>query len=251
MKPKSNKNNDYEEETDENFLNQKRGRGRLKKDPKENLKKAKNEFISFLNNSIRAKEEKEEIGLQEIKTEIEKIISDTSKEKDKGKEFEEVFKNLRKQNINEYFIIKNWDIEEKKVLDQILVKFLKELSSKVNKAYFFFALKLIIFLREYINYNRQKFVKKEKLYSEINGANIVGQIGNDFLILFLRKFELFKCFEIESVKDIEKEIIELYMHLCFWLTENNYTETFLEYIKKEEEEDNTNKPKKKKKINKK
>ena len=41
------------------------------------------------------------------------------------------------------------------------------------------------------------------------------------------------------------------MHLCFWLTENNYTETFLEYIKKEEEEDNTNKPKKKKKINKK
>ena len=133
MKPKSNKNNDYEEETDENFLNQKRRRGRPKKDPKENLKKAKNEFISFLNNSIRAKEEKEEIGLQEIKTEIEKIISDTSKEKDKGKEFEEVFKNLRKQNINEYFIIKNWDIEEKKVLDQILVKFLKELSSKVNK----------------------------------------------------------------------------------------------------------------------
>ena len=137
MKPKSNKNNDYEEETDENFLNQKRRRGRPKKDPKENLKKAKNEFISFLNNSIRAKEEKEEIGLQEIKTEIEKIISDTSKEKDKGKEFEEVFKNLRKQNINEYFIIKNWDVEEKKVLDQILVKFLKELSFKVNKTYFF------------------------------------------------------------------------------------------------------------------
>ena len=115
MKPKSNKNNNWEEETDENFLNQKRGRGRPKKDQKEKLKKAKNDYISFLNNPIRAKEEKEEIELQEIKTEIEKIISDISKEKDKGKEFEEVFKNLRKQNINEYFIIKNWDIEEKKV----------------------------------------------------------------------------------------------------------------------------------------
>lgn len=256
MEQKPNKDNIFKEETEKNFLNKKRKRGRPKDNPYEKIEKAKNEFISFLNNPIRAKKNNEKIGLKEIKKEIQEIIDDISKKGEK--EFEEVFENLKNQDINKYFIIENWDSKEKKeiyILDQILVKFLKEFSSKVNKKYFFFALKLIIYLREYINYNRQRFVKKKnekneedkKLYSEINGANIVNQIGNDFLILFLMKFDLFKFFEIESINDIKKEIIELYMHLCFWLNENNYTEAFLIKYEKKEEKVNANKPKKNKK----
>jgi hypothetical protein len=247
--------NEKEESKDNHFLKKKTKRGRKPKDQTIITDKYKEKDDSFCKNEIRSKNSNEKLELPEIKENL-KIIKDIfSKEKPENVPSE--LANLKNIEEDKYFVIKYWDDKEdekekKENLDRILVQYLKEYSQKVNKNYFFLMLKLIVFLKEYINSKTN-----EKASDEKYAANIVKNLGNDFVILFLKKERgeekqtLLRYFKMESIKDINNEIKELYIHLCFWLYEYKYAESFLiEYESDEENSEGDEKQKKNKKTKK-
>lgn len=265
MEKNSSEHSQKEETNDNQMLGKKTTRGRPKISPKDIEEKAKANFDSFLKNDNRAKKNDEIFGLPEIEEEINKIIKDILK--DKSETIEELAELKKINNENKYFIIKYWNAnekEKKESLDQIFVRYLKEFSVETNKAYFFFMLRLIMFLREFINSKKKSFQEKKKgksnestFFDKIFIGNIVKNLGNDFVILFLKKERgeekqtLLRYFKMESIKDINNEIKELYIHLCFWLYEYKYAESFLmEYVSDEENNEGNEKPKKNKKTKK-
>ena len=266
MEENSSEHSQKEETNDNQMLGKKTTRGRPKKDPKEIEEEAKANFDSFLKNDNRAKKNDEIFGLPEIEEEINKIIKDILK--DKSETIEELAELKKINNENKYFIIKYWNAnekEKKESLDQIFVRYLKEFSVETNKAYFFFMLRLIMFLREFINSKKKSFLERKKkgksnptiYFDKIHIGNIVKNLGNDFIILFLRKERgeenqtLLRYFKMDSITDINNEIKELYIHLCFWLYEYKYAESFLmEYVSDEENNEGNEKPKKNKKTKK-
>ena len=265
MEENSSEHSQKEETNDNQMLGKKTTRGRPKISPKIIEEKAKANFDSFLKNGYRAKNNDEIFGLPEIEEEINKIIKDILK--DKSETIEELAELKKINNENKYFIIKYWNAnekEKKESLDQIFVRYLKEFSVETNKAYFFFMLRLIMFLREFINSKKKSFQEKKKgksnkstFFDKIFIGNIVKNLGNDFVILFLKKERgeekqtLLRYFKMESIKDINNEIKELYIHLCFWLYEYKYAESFLmEYVSDEENNEGNEKPKKNKKTKK-
>ena len=213
----------------ENILGIKTKRGRKSKqvvldEIKENYKQKDDLFCK---NDIRLKKDNDKIELQEIKEELNIMKNIFSKEKPENIPNELI--NLNNIEVDKYFIIKYWDEKEKtkendEYLERIFVQYLKEYSQKVNKNYFFLILKLIVFLKEYIN-SKKTFIEKNKKknqnekngeeknkkknqnekngeeknkkknQNEKNGevsdelyvANVVKNLGNDFFILFLGK----------------------------------------------------------------
>ena len=255
----------------ENILGIKTKRGRKSKEVvldeiKENYKQKDDLFCK---NDIRLKKDNDKIELQEIKEELNIMKNIFSKEKPENIPNELI--NLNNIEVDKYFIIKYWDEKEEtkendEYLDRIFVQYLKEYSQKVNKNYFFLILKLIVFLKEYIN-SKKTFIEKNKKknQNEKNGevsdelyvANVVKNLGNDFFILFLGKKRgeneqtLFTCFETENIPDIRKELKELYINLCYWLDKNKYADSFLiEYKDDQKKSDDDEKPKKKNQNNK-
>ena len=266
MKKNSSEHSQNKETTDNQMLGKKTKRGRPKLKPEEKEEKAKANFDSFFKNGNRAKKNDEIFGLPEIEKEIKKIIEDILN--DKSESIEELDELKKVKEENKYFIIKYWNAtekEKKESLDQIFVRYLKEFSEKTNKAYFFFMLRLIMFLREFINSKKKSFLERKKkgksnptiYFDKIHIGNIVKNLGNDFIILFLRKERgeekqtLLRYFKMDSITDINNEIKELYIHLCFWLYEYKYAESFLiEYESDEENSEGDEKQKKNKKTKK-
>ena len=223
--------NEKEESKDNHFLKKKTKRGRKPKDQTIITDKYKEKDDSFCKNEIRSKNSNEKLELPEIKENL-KIIKDIfSKEKPENVPSE--LANLKNIEEDKYFVIKYWDDKEdekekKENLDRILVQYLKEYSQKVNKNYFFLMLKLIVFLKEYINSKTN-----EKASDEKYAANIVKNLGNDFFILFLGKKRgennqtLFEYFEMKNIPNIRNDLKELYINLCYWLEKNKYSDSFL------------------------
>ena len=262
MKNYPNEHNEKEESKDNQFLGEKTKRGRPQIDKNAMKKKYKLKDDSFCKNDIRVKKSDEKLEFQEIKIELGKIIKNIFSE-EKPENIPNELINLKNIDVDKYFITQYWDEKEegkekKEILDRIFVQYLKEYLQKVNKNYFFLMLKLIIFLREYLN-SKKNLIAKNKKKNENNSdeiyvANIVKNYGNDFFILFLGKkrgdnnHTLFKYFEMESIPDIKNEMKELYINLCYWLEKNEYSDSFLiEYGDSPEKSEDDKKPKNKNK----
>lgn len=105
--------------------------------------------------------------------------------------------------------------------DGIFFQYLKEMSSKTNKEYFWFILKFIFLFRECINKFKKAQVNEENStndkceYTQIYNAEAVPDQCNDFVAEFMDPNDFFGL--------DTNELIEIIQHLCFWLYSNNYT----------------------------
>ncbi len=232
-----------------NTENEKKSRGRPKKeDQQENAYlNAQIKYNVFLNNSTRKKndeneenKEKEIINLELIQDNFNNIYRQCKSD---------LFSKI--ENIEKYpfyqLVINNWNKENydfpkqclcdnnksenhnnsnkynSPPLDQIFFLYLKELSSKTNKNYFWFINKFIILLRECINSFKKDLVKveykTEMEYSQLFSAEGVPESFNDFFLEFMQPKEYYGL--------NEGELIELAQHFCFWLYSNKYTHSYL------------------------
>lgn len=230
------------------LLQKKRTKGRPEKYGKREEIEAKNKFKKFLLDEDRTKNGSEKIELEKIKdkfSEIYEIIdkSFTKNNKCKYKEIlhlesidsesKESFKQLILENWEkekDEFFSKNSEENEnikKYTLDQSIFLFLKDISGKVCEDYFFFVLKYILFLREYINSKKKK--ENKKCYSQIYPAEVVNEISNDFFITFLEFNNLLDYFKFEEKKE---ELIELNIYFSYWFYKEHHTTTHLSLRKK-------------------
>ena len=224
---------------------EKKSRGRPKKeDQQENCyQNAQIKYNEFFNNETRKiKNNEEKINLDNVK---ENFINIFSQRKNK------LFPNI--DNITNYpfyqLIINYWNNDNydfpteclsesyrndnmnssnkynSPPLEQIFFLYLKELSNKTNKNYFWFASQFIILFRECINSIKKDQVKQEnksdiaKEYSQIYSAEGIPESCNDFFLEFMQPNDYYGL--------NEKELIELAQHFCFWLYLNKYTHSYL------------------------
>jgi hypothetical protein len=200
---------------------EKRTRGRPKKDciiEKITNNNPQNKFIYFFTEDYR-KVSNEVVDLEKIKNNLRTIFNQIH---------EELLPNIN--NVEEYhfynLIIENWDKNEKleKILqynlDIIFLLYLKEFYEKVNLEYFWFMIKFIVLLREYLNNFKEGNVNKDEKnkleYSQAFGAENVPEVFNDFLLEFM---ELYDYFGMDK-----EEIIEIILHFCFWLSAKQFTQ---------------------------
>ena len=163
----------------------------------------------------------------------------------------ELFTNFEKvEDYNFYdLIIKNWekekpDIEQecyyddnqitidtqlKKVnspcVDGLIYLYLREVSKKTNKDYFWFLIKFTVLFREFVNQKKKDLVRKEimtddkKEYSQIFNAESIPDICNDFYIDFMEPHNFYGL--------NQDELIEVIQHFCYWLYSNKYSQAHL------------------------
>ena len=255
------------------FINNKRKRGRPEKGIKEK-KIIENEYNKFFDLEERKTKKDENIGLEKIKEYFKNFFLEFKKKP--LVEFEEL-KNIKDiKDIDNYsfyiLFVENWEKKNDKLfpikerfcytfkihdkhegkynLDQLFFLYLKKFSKKANESYFHLMLIFIIILREYINFNRKKFIGKEiksenrKLYSQIYNAEIIPDISNDFFLIFMRKFDIEDYFlfdkkddKKDEKNDVKTELKNLYQHLCFWLYEENHIVSMLYLIPKKDEKE--------------
>ena len=235
---------------DYNPENEKKSRGRPKKEEQQenSYQNALVKFRNFLNDITRKKEsengieKKEEINLDLIKDNFNNIFRQCKND---------LFQNI--DNIENYpfyqLIINSWDkntsqlekeyMNENNInwngnnpnkvnspyLDQILFLYLKELSNKTNKKYFWFINKFIVLFREFINIFKKEQVNEKyknennKEYSQLFNAEGIPESCNDFYLEFMQPKQYFGL--------NEEELIELAQHFCFWLYLNKYSHSYL------------------------
>ena len=228
---------------------EKKSRGRPKKEDiqESSYQNAQTKYNEFFNNENRKKNENEEKvvenNLETVKNNLINIFRQCKSDLfDKIEDVEKYpFYNL---------IISIWDnntfpteclIENNKSdnttlsnkvnsppLDIIFVLYMKELSPKTNKDYFWFINKFIVLFREFINLFKKDQVKddykteKEKDYSQLFSAEGIPESCNDFFLEFMQKKNYYGL--------NENELIELAQHFCFWLYTNKYTHSYLTLI---------------------
>ena len=230
---------------------EKKSRGRPKKEDQQetSYQKAQAKYHEFFNNDTRKSksehindENEEKITLEKVKDNIVKIFAQCKND---------LFDNI--EDIENYpfyrLIIINWDKNNNEFpteclsdnskpdnstliskynsppLDIIFFLYLKELSTKTNKNYFWFANKFIILFREFINMFKKDQVKdeyktgKEKEYSQLFSAEGIPESCNDFFLEFMQQKNYYGL--------NERELIELAQHFCFWLYTNKFTHSYL------------------------
>ena len=272
------------EKTDNTFntlLKMKRGRP-LKYGTREK-NKAENASNLFLKSEKRIKNVSNDINLSNIENHLNEIfiILDEIINKNKDSEYQEFLYLEKIGNHSRYsfkqLIIENWNKEENNIfpldeifcyefplkkgeyskkllnkynLDQSFFLFLKHISKYVNNNYFFFVLKFVVILREYINAKRKDFIndkdksKNRELYSQVYNAEIISEISNDFFLIFLELFNLFEYFKLDEINE-EDELKELTQYLSYWLYKEGHIESHLSLF-----ENKKNKNKKNKKMKK-
>ena len=114
-------------------------------------------------------------------------------------------------------------------LDHIFILYLKEFCTQINKDYFLFMNKFVIFFREWINKFKKDAIKEEyktenkNEYSQIFSADSVPDYCNDFFIEFMEPKEFFGL--------NNNEFLEIAQHFCFWLYLKKYSPNYLVPIK--------------------
>ena len=230
---------------------EKKGRGRPRKEPISTnlLEQAEDKYRKFFENDLRKLKpttgeqqngEGNSITLETVKQNM-KTIHEMCKT--------DLFPNVDSIETYSFYklLVDNWDKETPEIgnecysaiikanepskvvstcaLDGIFFKFLKEVSLKTNKDYFWFIIKFVIIFRECINKLRENLVKAEhttetkKLYTEIYNAETIPDICNDFFIDFMEPHQFFGLNINES--------IELIQYFCYWLYKQNYTQSHL------------------------
>lgn len=233
-----------------NTETEKKSRGRPKKEEQQenSYQNAKIKYNNFLNDDTRKKlsekeiDEQEVINLNLIKDNMNNIFRQCK---------DDLFSTI--DNIENYpfyiLLINNWEKENQELakelfnynnkaengnnlnkctspyLDQIFLLYLRELSNKTNKKYFWFINKFIVLFREYINLFKKNEVKEEhkteekKEYSQLYSAEGIPESFNDFCLEFMQPKQYY------GLND--QELIELAQHFCFWLYLNKYTHSYL------------------------
>lgn len=116
-------------------------------------------------------------------------------------------------------------IEKILPIDGSLFLYLKEVSKKTNKEYFWFLLKFIVVFRECLNTLRKELIQPQHIkenkidYTQIYNAETVPAICNEFFSDFMLPNQYFGLDENESIETIQ--------HLCSWLFTNGYTKSQL------------------------
>ena len=125
--------------------------------------------------------------------------------------------------------IENYKKYNSPSLDYILILYLKEFCNQINKDYFLFMSKFVIFFREWINKFKKDIIKEEYKtenkyeYSQIFSAESVPDYCNDFFIEFMEPKEFFGL--------NNNEFLEIAQHFCFWLYLKKYSPNYLVPIK--------------------
>ena len=125
--------------------------------------------------------------------------------------------------------IENYKKYNSPSLDYIFILYLKEFCNQINKDYFLFMSKFVIFFREWINNFKKDIVKEEyktenkNKYSQIFNAESVPDYCNDFFIEFMEPKEFFGL--------NNNEFLEIAQHFCFWLYLKKYSPNYLVPIK--------------------
>ena len=228
---------------------EKKSRGRPKKEDQQetSYQKAQVKYNEFFNNDTRKAKTENENGEEKIT--FEKVKENVAKIFEQCKS--DLFNNI--ENIEKYsfyeLIINNWDKNNSDFpteclsdnnkpensnisnkynsppLDIIFLLYLKELSTKTNKNYFWFANKFIVLFREFINIFKKDQVKdeyktdKEKEFSQFFSAEGIPESCNDFFLEFMQTKQYYGL--------NENELIELAQHFCFWLYTNKFTHSYL------------------------
>ncbi len=232
--------------------NEKKGRGRPKKDFKETdfADNMKEKLDKFYKSQKRNK-------IEENNNDNQNII-DTSFLKGLFNELyinhkNELFKSINKIEENNFYnlLTKNWEIGnenlenksrfsmlncfqseslvDKPPIDMVFFLYLKYISKKnLNIKYFCFIFKYITIFREYINKEKKNFINKEFIcenkneYTQIYDAEIIPDLFNDFLMDFMESNNYFGL-----NKD---EIIQLIEFFCYWLFTKGYTVSHISKI---------------------
>ena len=125
--------------------------------------------------------------------------------------------------------IENYKRYNSPSLDYIFILYLKEFCNQINKDYFLFMSKFVIFFREWINKFKKDIIKEEyktankNEYSQIFSAESVPDYCNDFFIEFMEPKEFFGL--------NNNEFLEIAQHFCFWLYLKKYSPNYLVPIK--------------------
>lgn len=116
-------------------------------------------------------------------------------------------------NIEYEFIINSLDNKNKdnndKTTDNSLWKYIEYVSTKTNKDYFEFVVKIIILYREFIFQIKHKEVNSQPTSDDIP------YYSNEFICDFMEGFNFFEM-------DL-KEVVYVVYHVCNWLWENKFT----------------------------
>ena len=222
---------------------EKKGRGRPRKNqpPVDSLNQTEERFKKFFEAEIRKpNKDEEKITLTTITDDMNNIFRMCK---------DDLFSSY--ETIEKYpfynLIISNWDKEtydlgkecysgviqnngeQKKEetcpLDGIFFLYLKDVSEKTNKKYFWFLLKFITAFRECINKLRKDLVKKEHTsegkteYTQIYNAETIPDICNEFFSDFMIPKQSFGL-------NLE-ELIEAVQHFCYWIFKKEYTKSQL------------------------
>lgn len=162
---------------------------------------------------------------------------------------ESLLKDLDKIEDSPFYVllVENWEkadptFEENKVLlnttennydkvnglsiEHIFFKYLRDVSRKTNKDYFWFMFKFIFILREFLNQkNKETFPSDlvfddKTLYTQLFNAEKIPDLCNDFYIDFM---EPSKFYGLNA-----QELVEVIQHFCFWLYKNGFTQSHLQ-----------------------
>ena len=110
--------------------------------------------------------------------------------------------------------LKNGADSEKKSADEAFARYVLDYYPFMNKTYFIFVVKFVILFRECVN-QYKKLENKEQDFSEVQGADIIPEICNEFITEYMDTNDNFGL-------DLN-DAIELIQHFCNWLYENKYT----------------------------
>ena len=194
---------------------EKRGRGRPRKYPKnENFFETAKFESFFLINKRRSENGKE---IDNVKNIVENVFEFIYKGKYKDKLFS------RPEKWEDNYILKglvnneNIPIKAKNEFncDEVFYEYLTTFKNKTNEKYFTLLLKFILLFRE-CNENKKKVMNKLK-------PEELPDLCNEFYGEFLDQNDFFGIDD----QDDRNEIIDIIQHFCFWLYKNDFTKSKL------------------------
>ena len=203
---------------------EKRGRGRPRKYPKDENFFETTKFESFFHLPKR-------MGHEGILINIKKVVENVFEFIYKGKYSDKLFSEPDKYQEN--FILDNLVKNEKLPLkakserncDEVFYEYLNTFIDKTNEKYFSLLLKFILLFRECFDVSKNKNLdedNKQQFSDKLSPENLP-DLCNEFYGEFLDQNDFFG---IED-QDDRNEIIDIIQHFCMWLYKNDYTKSKL------------------------
>ena len=203
---------------------ERRGRGRPRKYPKDENFFETTKFESFFHLPKRMGKNDENININNIVENVFNFIY-------KGKYREKLFSRPEKWEDN--FILDNLVKNEKlplkakneKNCDEVFYEYLSTFKNKTNEKYFTLLLKFILLFRECFDVNKNQNINEEikQQFSNKLTPEQLPDLCNDFYGDFLDSNDFMGIDD----QDDRNEIIEIIQHFCMWLYKNDYTKSKL------------------------